>query len=637
MEEVDNIIIHTLREIGCGLDDDVQSLKHFSTENIVEATVKCLRVIGDGVNISPALPPGMSARYRVGTQLATSCQELGFRGDIGYQTFLYSNEADIRRVLMFLIEKMPKEAAEVASEPMGKSAMLKRSIAAELDRQMKSAWTPSYCKQDGLCWRGTKPRQWHREGLIGVRRFHSCPVRTPEGVGDITKKIPKDLKRYYDKHLQPLTSQPPQSSQVVPSVVEANDLSVTAQQEWEAEWNQQGLPSRLSEEDYKARKRQRLEKRISDQLRQAIQQETSKATAGRDLLQVLSSFTDRGAGKGVTKGSRFTHTEKLQFAQDEETAAQMMGEGPRVDTEEEMQRKREEEVEQLRGQLEEVTGQLQSLDVEMKKFTAGIQQMEEKVNTEVRGRSDKEEAYKVKKRTLDLLPDAENNITKLQGVVDGSSQRLVNLAQQWEKHRVPLIQQYRELKELNANRESQSEKKLEEIKSLREKMKEVADEARGKDDVYKQLASEYERMTKDVNRGAYTKRIMEIVGNIKKQKEEIDKILIDTRDVQKEINQLTGKLDRTFAVTDELIFRDAKKDEAVRKAYKSLAALHENCEQLIKTVEETGGIMREIRDLEDQIETEGAKKTTQNLDRIMGDFKQMKQENSGIVAKLKGK
>ena len=32
-------------------------------------------------------------------------------------------------------------------------------------------------------------------------------------------------------------------------------------------------------------------------------------------------------------------------------------------------------------------------------------------------------------------------------------------------------------------------------------------------------------------------------------------ILIDTKDVQKDINQLSGKLDRTFTVTDELIFR----------------------------------------------------------------------------------
>ena len=32
-------------------------------------------------------------------------------------------------------------------------------------------------------------------------------------------------------------------------------------------------------------------------------------------------------------------------------------------------------------------------------------------------------------------------------------------------------------------------------------------------------------MTKDVNRSAYTRKIMEIVANIKKQKQEIDKVV----------------------------------------------------------------------------------------------------------------
>ena len=35
--------------------------------------------------------------------------------------------------------------------------------------------------------------------------------------------------------------------------------------------------------------------------------------------------------------------------------------------------------------------------------------------------------------------------------------------------------------------QSEAQKELEEIRSLREKMKEVADEARGKEDIYKQL------------------------------------------------------------------------------------------------------------------------------------------------------
>ena len=50
-----------------------------------------------------------------------SLQEVGYRGEIGYQTFLYSNEADIRKLFMFLVENLPKESSESASEPaMGK-------------------------------------------------------------------------------------------------------------------------------------------------------------------------------------------------------------------------------------------------------------------------------------------------------------------------------------------------------------------------------------------------------------------------------------------------------------------------------------------------------------------------------------
>lgn len=85
----------------------------------------------------------------------------------------------------------------------------------------------------------------------------------------------------------------------------------------------------------------------------------------------------------------------------------------------------------------------------------------------------------------------------------------------------------------------------------------------------------YEALNKEVTRSAYTRRIMEIVKSIQKQDTTIRQVLVDTRALQKDINQLSEKLERTFFVTDELIFRDAKKDDAVRASYKQLAALHE--------------------------------------------------------------
>ncbi|KAH9495229.1 hypothetical protein Btru_015781 [Bulinus truncatus] len=319
-------------------------------------------------------------------------------------------------------------------------------------------------------------------------------------------------------------------------------------------------------------------KMIKDRLQQDSEHHDKIDSQAGDLNQILTSIeTQSKAGAVKTKGSRFAHTEKLQYAKDEEkTLAQIGPAVPEKDTEEELEKKRKEEVEGLRTELSNITANLEKLDMEVKKFTSGRKQMEEAIDSGKKSTEEKNGAYKVKKRTLDLLPEAEANIEKLQQLVETSSQRLVNLAKQWEAHRDPLIQQYNELSQLNSKKESEAEKKLEEIKLFRARMKEVADDARRKEELHKQLVSEYERMTKDVNRSAYTRKILEIVSNIKKQKQEIDKILLDTKSIQKEINSLSGKLDRTFTVTDELIFRDAKKDDAVKKAYRFLAALHEN-------------------------------------------------------------
>lgn len=56
------------------------------------------------------------------------------------------------------------------------------------------------------------------------------------------------------------------------------------------------------------------------------------------------------------------------------------------------------------------------------------------------------------------------------------------------------------------------------------------------------------------SRTIYTKRILEIIGNVDKQNLEIKKILDDTRELQKEINTLDGQLDRCFSVADETLF-----------------------------------------------------------------------------------
>uniref|UniRef100_A0A8C5A171 Coiled-coil domain-containing protein 22 n=1 Tax=Gadus morhua TaxID=8049 RepID=A0A8C5A171_GADMO len=444
MEEVDKILIHALRQSGTGVAEDIQSVKQFTSELIVEAVVRCVRVINPalGGGLSPSLPPGMSARFRVGMGLAQACQDLGYKGEIGYQTFLYSNEPEIRALLMFLVEKLPRESAEASDQPAGQSNTLHRT------------------------------------------------------------------------------------------------LFIT----------------------YRSRKAARLQKRIQEQLSSAPGTPSpgsggaGSGGAGSDLAQLLLSFQGAGPGDLLPKGTHFTHTQKFTFTQ----------------------------VTLMTLTLTQVTHELKERE---------------------RANQEKEDSLQVKRQTVELLPDAHNNLAKLQTLVEASAKRLVGLAAQWEKHRDPLIQEHRRLKELCTNQDVESSRQLSEIKDLHEKIRETAEKAKKKESVYKQLISELENLPKDVSRSAYTLRILEIVGNIKKQKEEITK--------------------------------DAKKDESVRKSYKYLAALHENCSQLIQTIEDTGTILREIRDLEEQIETESGNKTVANLERILADYKAVREENSALGSKVR--
>ena len=80
----------------------------------------------------------------------------------------------------------------------------------------------------------------------------------------------------------------------------------------------------------------------------------------------------------------------------------------------ELQRRREEEVTGLQEQLADLTSKLEQLELNMKKYTASMAQMGELQRQREAENKEEEDAYRVKKRTYDLLPNADENIAKLQ-------------------------------------------------------------------------------------------------------------------------------------------------------------------------------------------------------------------------------
>lgn len=65
-----------------------------------------------------ALSPWKHAAERYG-HYDMLLQEIGYTSEIGYQTFLYSNVEGVRRLFMYLVERLPREGAAAADEPAG--------------------------------------------------------------------------------------------------------------------------------------------------------------------------------------------------------------------------------------------------------------------------------------------------------------------------------------------------------------------------------------------------------------------------------------------------------------------------------------------------------------------------------------
>ncbi|XP_053986241.1 coiled-coil domain-containing protein 22 homolog [Hylaeus anthracinus] len=579
MEEVDNIIIHSLRQIGCDIEESVTNLSGFNTELVVGATVRCLDIIRPGLGVSTVLPVNMAARFRLGATLAQACAELGYKGDIGYQTFLYSSEADLRRVLMFLIEKLPKECDKTINEPVSNIALLDKSIASAISQGLSAPWLPHYCHTKGFRNKG----------------------RTDAPYISVSLEVPTtdDGEEYQDYCIHYLQSVPKQVQ------------------------NQQSfLPSLIS---YNAKALHPRSMDILDRINWLNKEHSDKVTCVSTPGDV--NVLDRVSIKNTMI------TSKQPQVKNEDIKEPVLPKQETLDK----TKQQELEVEKMKVECETIKSNMEELQDEIKKLSTSITQITINYQNEEKELTINEEQKKIKARIYDLLQDGEENIKKLGAAIEATTNKLINLGNQWEKHRVPLIQKYRQEREKHSTKASASQKTLDEIKLLKEKEKELQEECRNKDQQYSQLVTEVQKLPKEVNRSAYTQRILEIINNVRKQRDEINKVLADTREIQKEINTLTGRMERSFTFVDELIFRDARTNEASRKAYKLLATLHSDCSELVSLVEETGATIREIRDLEEQIDSESTKNVGANLERITADLKQMKQETAALTAQLQSK
>lgn len=114
--------------------------------------------------------------------------------------------------------------------------------------------------------------------------------------------------------------------------------------------------------------------------------------------------------------------------------------------------KQEVEIENAKAECEGLRVNIEELQNEIKKLTARLTQATITGQSEEKELKISEEQKKIKAKAYELLQDGPENIKKLESAIEASTNKLINLANQWEKHRVPLIMKYRQEREKHSTK-----------------------------------------------------------------------------------------------------------------------------------------------------------------------------------------
>lgn len=581
----------------------------------------------------------------------SAIQALGYRDKIQFDQFLYPNESSTRKLLSWLSEQV--NALRASTEDGGDEKMMmmmmrggdgpvnaegavsvQERISASLSALAKSTWTVPNPLSSGVVRSAYAVRQYHEK-----RRFQSISIHTHH-YSMARTEMEMEERRRYASLFEPLVNQQVyERHEIAPSVFEDNTKYLLLDQVKEEEWNEYGIDSGLNRSEFEQMKQQRILSVVSQALassKRSAQQNYSKNVMENVLNKIAQQNASMLVGGGMgddddEDGGVFSR--RVQYeAEAQDVSKQIAQEKENPEQEEQ---RRMEEINNLQTYMDKVSRALVNVKQDMERISNEIRQTEEELETEKQNKKKAEEKYSTIRTSVKLLADKDNNMRELKKISDQSAAKLIELATEWESHRQPLIAQIRMIKSQDYQNKSSAKNQYEVYKKNRETMRQMVHDIKNKEELIARLKKEHDELPKDIDRGEYVNRILDVVKNVEKQSQEISKILTLNRALNYDIASINDKLSRTFREVEELIYKDAQVNESSKKVYKSVLTMRETFEKIILSIQEAGNATNQIRDMEQDMERIKSRQDTENMVRVANDLKMIKEENQKLVAELR--
>ncbi|TMW67762.1 hypothetical protein Poli38472_007434 [Pythium oligandrum] len=619
MAETDRFVFQTLAETQCLASEAAQTMEMRDVTSQVLVTVvwHCLaRVQSVETHLDLALPTafdapvGVAARHRVGSQLANTLKELGYAGDCGYNHFLYPTEKETRSMLSWLVSKLPRNE-KTSESTRTTTASWEHSNELRLDRESVADVFSQWMRQRTLY--VTPQRE-----IKTLKGFQSLPPQT----------APLHLP-WRGEHSQGsgyLFDGMPSGTSKAVSVLES--LAVTQQL---SSINIAAFDLDDADEDV-------VVERI-EPFNATIRSTSEDRHLGPDAFRIhgtndLPDIEPFGTVNTTSSDSAAVDTTVHKSTTDTELST--------TRTEDDRQAM----VERMNARLAEIAKNTERMSQEMLDDQSIIMDIQKQIE-QAKGEGQKlKQELTMNKQILSLLPHAAENIAKLEGLCAKNEAKLAELAAEWEKHQAPLLEEEKVLASTKANYKARGRQLIAEMKLFRAEIKEMKDTIQVKMDTLQSLDKTFAALPRDLNRNSYTNRIMDIIKQVHKQKDEINKIIDDIKSIQKQLNFSSEKLKRTEAVTEEKIFTAAEKhvnstsgkdstDNAYVECYRKFAQVRELFEELILVIGDVGKKENSARDLENWITQLQGRDSSAHLERVLADLQSVRLENAALSEQLR--
>ncbi|KAK4355148.1 hypothetical protein RND71_024119 [Anisodus tanguticus] len=240
------------------------------------------------------------------------------------------------------------------------------------------------------------------------------------------------------------------------------------------------------------------------------------------------------------------------------------------------------------------------------------------------------------KAAMEMASDARHPsdfyVNKLNDQVEVKRGKIVEMESHWNDKWKALEQKKDSLVEKLRATEPEAYVKYKKVEEIELKLEFILAEKKRREDELVVLSAKAEKQPKSERRRTYIQRIEEITKNSRKQDVDIERILKETRELQLESNSVQERLNRIHAVVDETVFREAKKDQVGRQAYRILTSIHDSFEQIAENLLATDRARREVADYEGKLATMTSRSV--DIDKLKADLEIIRRENDLLEKNL---